>query len=138
LLDARSEVDARGERVATQSLRSLHREFVDLDERNRISFSAFRQLALAHVRLGAEAEELPDFGALDLASQLALPQLLLPPMESMPMQPMPFGDLLLSQPPTHSAYDIPTIQSFFDLAGTMPSTSDPADPSTLPAEFFYL
>ncbi|KAJ2660843.1 hypothetical protein IW148_003642 [Coemansia sp. RSA 1199] len=139
LLDARSEVDARGERVVTQSLRSLHRDFVALDERNRISFSAFRQLALGHVRLGADADEVPDFGSLDLASQLALPQLLLPPMESMPpMQPMPFGDLLLSQPPTHSAYDIPTIQSFFDLAGTMPPTSDPADPSTLPAEFFYL
>ncbi|KAJ2830623.1 hypothetical protein IWW50_000162 [Coemansia erecta] len=111
-LDTRSNVDARGERVATQSLRSLHREFVALDERNRVSLSAFRQLALNHVRLDADAEVVPDYGVLDLTTGLSIEQLLLPP-------PMPFGDLLLSQPPaaSASAYDIPTIQSIFDFAG---------------------
>ncbi|KAJ2355707.1 hypothetical protein H4S02_012886, partial [Coemansia sp. RSA 2611] len=48
-LDARSTVDAQGRRVAGQSMRSLHRAFVDMDAgRNKVSYSAFRRLALAH------------------------------------------------------------------------------------------
>ncbi|KAJ1869754.1 hypothetical protein LPJ55_005150 [Coemansia sp. RSA 990] len=146
-LDKNSIIDNTGQRVALRSLRQLHREFVD--EGNQASFSNFRALAKAYVRLPNNTQESQPMGSqMDLATQLSLPQeLLLPPM----LQPMQFDSLLLSTqppaPPPISTYDIPTIQSIFDLAASssnntqqlqpIPENSQPPD-DTFPSQFFYL
>ncbi|KAJ2849225.1 hypothetical protein IWW36_002777 [Coemansia brasiliensis] len=151
-LDQNSIVDNSGQRVALRSLRQLHREFIEGDPgRNQISFSNFRSLAKAYVRLPSSTQGSQPMGSqqMDLATQLSLPQeLLLPPM----LQPMQFDSLLLSTqppaPPPVSNYDIPTIQSIFDLAASSssgaqqqpqqnPADSQPPD-DTFPSQFFYL
>ncbi|KAJ2297116.1 hypothetical protein IWW55_004899 [Coemansia sp. RSA 2706] len=161
-LDARSRVDAQGRRIAGQSMRSLHRAFVDMDAgRNKVSYSAFRRLALAHVRLpsaealqprelppqglpplGPQPLELqpldpqpPDFGALGLASQLSLPLPQLP-LSQLLLEPMSFDNLLLASQPSASqstapVYDIPTIQSLIDLASSG-AGAEPTPPQSLP------
>ncbi|KAJ2449435.1 hypothetical protein EV183_004892 [Coemansia sp. RSA 2336] len=129
-LDKNSIIDNAGQRVALRSLRQLHREFVDAG--NQVSFSNFRALAKAYVRLPNNTQEShqPMSSQMDLATQLSLPQeLLLPPM----LQPMQFDSLLLSTqppvPPPVSTYDIPTIQSIFDLAALSSNSTQQPQPN---------